>query len=81
MLTTRFLFPKFFPKKFGQKIGAVLQLEILGMVCVRVRFCSTPPPFRADEKHRGVFLSAGIPAAFRRRAELIDDRLSNARFC
>src|SRR5262249_4451120 len=22
MLTTRFLFPKFFPKKFGQKIGA-----------------------------------------------------------
>src|SRR5690349_542807 len=23
MLTTRFLFPKFFPKKFGQKIGAV----------------------------------------------------------
>ena len=28
------------------------------------------PPFRADEKHPGVFLSAGIPAAFRRRAAI-----------
>src|SRR5215831_5429236 len=44
MLTTRFLFPKFFPKKFGQKIGAGPQWRISGTARVRVRFCSTPPP-------------------------------------
>ena len=43
-LTTRFLFAKFFPKKFRQKIGAGPPTEISGMVCVRVRSCSTPPP-------------------------------------
>jgi hypothetical protein len=30
MLTTRFLFPKFFPKKFGQKIGAAPPMEDFG---------------------------------------------------
>src|SRR5262245_7785308 len=50
MLTTRFLFPKFFPKNLAKKLGRVLQPEISGMVCVRVRSCSTPPRFRADEK-------------------------------
>ena len=45
MLTTRFLFPKFFPKKnLAKKLGRVLQPEISGMVCARVRSCSTPPP-------------------------------------
>jgi hypothetical protein len=27
-------------------------------------FCSTPPPFRADEKHRGSF----FPPAFQQRS-------------
>src|SRR5262245_2732487 len=34
------------------------------MVCVRVRSCSTPPPFRADEKYpRGSFPRGGFPGA------------------
>ena len=41
------------------------------MFARRCWFCSTPPPFRADEKRPGVFLSAGIPAAFRRRAPTV----------
>src|SRR6516165_195004 len=55
----------FISKIFSQKIwpknwGGSSNRKFSGMVCVRVRFCSTPPPFRADEKHPGVFLSAGI---------------------
>jgi hypothetical protein len=56
----RFLFPKFFPKNLAKKLGRVLQPEISGMVCVRVRFCSTSPPFRADEKHPGVLAEGRI---------------------
>src|SRR5262245_62907028 len=55
MLTHDFYFQNFFPKNLAKKLGRVLQPEISGMVCVRVRSCSTPPPFRADEKYpRGV---------------------------
>src|SRR5262249_44868511 len=34
----------FFPKKFGEKIGAVLQWRISGMVCVRVLLLLHPAP-------------------------------------
>src|SRR5262249_14094840 len=64
MLTTRFLFPKFFPKKFGQKIGAGPPMEDFGTARARSGPCSTPPPFRADEKHPGGF----FPPAFRQRS-------------
>src|SRR2546430_15869988 len=50
----RFLFPKFFPKNLAKKLKRVLQWRISGTARVRVRFCSTPPPFRADEKYPGV---------------------------
>ena len=59
-----FYFQNFFPKNLAKKLGRVLQPEISGMVCVRVRFCSTPPPFRADEKYpRGSFPRGGFPGA------------------
>ena len=49
----------------AKKLGRVLQPEISGMVCVRVPSCSTPPSFRADEKHPGAFFqhSGSVPAA------------------
>src|SRR5262249_52342235 len=54
----------FFQKNLAQKLGRVLQPEISGMVCVRVRSCSTPPPFPADEKYpRGSFPRGGFPGA------------------
>jgi hypothetical protein len=40
----RFSFPKFFPKKFGQKIGAVLQWRISGTTRVRVLVLLHPAP-------------------------------------
>src|SRR5262252_8894301 len=62
-----FYFQNFFPKNLAKKLGRVLQPEISGMVCVRVRSCSTPPPFRADEKHPGGLSfrrhSRSVPAA------------------
>src|SRR5437016_12587591 len=35
----------------AKKLGRVLQWRISGTARVRVRFCSTPPPFPADEKY------------------------------
>src|SRR5262249_39642629 len=47
-----------------KKLGRVLQPEISGMVCVRVRSCSTPPPFPADKKYPwGSFPRGGFPGA------------------
>src|SRR5262245_15491645 len=61
MLTHDFYFQNFLPKNLAKKLGRVLQPEISGMVCVRVRSCSTPPPFPADEKYpRGSFPEARI---------------------
>src|SRR5262249_9591259 len=69
MLTHDFYFQNFFPKNLAKKLGRVLQWRISGTARVRVRSCSTPPPFRADEKYPGGGLfSAGIPAAFPRGA-------------
>src|SRR5215831_12764058 len=54
----------FSQKNLAKKLGRVLQPEISGMVCVRVRSCSTPPPFRADEKYpRGVLPEGRISRA------------------
>src|SRR5215510_7716518 len=81
MLTHDFYFQNFFPKNLAKKLGRVLQPEISGMVCVRVRFCSTPPPFRADEKYpRGSFPRGGFPgAAFGTRdRSLVDRRLATS---
>ena len=61
----------FFPKNLAKKLERVLQWRISGTARVRVRSCSTPPPFRADEKHPGGLFSAGIPAAFRRCAPTV----------
>jgi|SRR6516165_1754622 len=83
-MSSDFYFQNFFPKNLAKKLGRVLQWRISGTARVRVRFCSTPPPFRADENTRGsflppasggvpagVFLSARIPVAFRRRAPTV----------
>src|SRR5215831_17452225 len=48
--TARFLFSK----KFGIGVPAkILGEKFLGKLRARVRFCSTPPPFRADERYPG----------------------------
>ena len=49
-----FCFQNFFPKNLAKKLGRVLNGGFSGTARVRVRSCSTPPPFRADEKYRGV---------------------------
>src|SRR6516165_11461040 len=62
-MSSDFYFQNFFPKNLAKKLGRVLQWRISGTARVRVRFCSTPPPFRADENTRGSFLP---PASGRR---------------
>src|SRR5262249_5269552 len=69
MLTHDFYFQNFFPKNLAKKLGRGLQWRISGTARVRVRFCSTPPPFRADEKHpRGSFPRGGFSRRGIRRA-------------
>ena len=80
-----FYFQNFFPKNLAKKLGRVLQPEISGMVCVRVRSCSTPPPFRADEKYpRRVLPEGRISGRGIRRARQItgsvDRRLARSPF-
>src|SRR5207244_5601549 len=56
---------KIFPQKIWPKNwGGSSNRKFREWFCVRVRSCSTRPPFRADEKHRGSF----FPPAFRQRS-------------
>src|SRR5262245_16355930 len=58
MLTTRFLFPKFFPKKFGQKIGAGPPMEDFGNgTCAGSGPAPPRPPFVQMKNTRGSFSS------------------------
>jgi hypothetical protein len=70
MLTTRFLFPKFFPKKFGQKIGAGPPTGNFGNgTCAGPVLLHPAPPFRADERYpRGSFPRGGFSRRGIRRA-------------
>src|SRR5215472_9906072 len=58
-----FYFQNFFPKNLAKKLGRVLQPEISGMVCVRVRFCSTPPPFVQMKNTPGGSCPGAFPGA------------------
>jgi hypothetical protein len=61
----RFLFPKFFPKKFGQKIGAGPPTGDFGNgLCAGPVLLHPAPPFCRDEKHpRESFPRGGFPGA------------------
>ena len=64
MLTTRFLFPKFFPKKIWPKNWGGSSNRKFREWFVRGSGPAPPrPPFRADEKHPGSFPRGGFPGA------------------
>src|SRR5215831_18363783 len=65
MLTTRFLFPKFFPKKFGQKIGAGPPTGNFGNgLCAGPVLLHPAPPFvQMKNTPRGSFPRGGFPGA------------------
>src|SRR5262249_23300326 len=61
----RFLFPKFFPKKFGQKIGAGPPTGNFGNgLCAGRVLLHPAPPFVQMKDTRGAF----FPPAFRQRS-------------
>src|SRR6516165_11065102 len=70
-MSSDFYFQNFFPKNLAKKLGRVLQWRISGTARVRVRFCSTPPPFRADERYPGVLPEGRISRRGIRRARII----------
>src|SRR6516165_621119 len=65
MLTTRFLFPKFFPKKFGQKIGAGPPTGNFGNgLCAGPVLLHPAPPFvQMKNTPGGPFPRGGFPGA------------------
>jgi hypothetical protein len=78
----RFLFPKFFPKKFGQKIGAGPPMEDFGNGTCAGPVLLHPAPFRADEKHPGVFFrrhSGSVPSGARQTLLGAESRTSVCR--
>src|SRR5262245_793322 len=64
----RFLFPKFFPKKFGQKIGAGPPTGNFGNGLCAGPVLLHPAPFRADEKYPRRVLPGRISRRGIRRA-------------